>query len=103
MLSSPQSPLTRLSLLLTLLLLSGCGGGDELLIVPRRVTRKSIPSAGATIPAPRAVTTAPDDTLYLLDNAGRVLVFDRDGNSIRQWDMPESDVFYPEGICVLAG
>jgi len=102
MLTPPRAASTRLCLWLTLLLGTGCTGGDGLLIEPSRITRKSIPSAGATIPAPRAVTTAPDDTLYLLDNAGRVLVFDRDGNSIRQWDMPESDVGNPEGICVLA-
>lgn len=85
-----------------ILLACGCTDSTDGQFIPRQVLRKSIPSAGATIPAPRAVTTAPDDTLYLLDNAGRVLVFDKDGDPIRQWNMPESDVGNPEGICVLS-
>ncbi len=84
------------------LLACGCTDSTDGQFIPRQVLRKSIPSSGATIPAPRAVTTAPDDTLYLLDNAGRVLVFDKDGDPIRQWNMPESDVGNPEGICVLS-
>ncbi len=92
----------RLLLLLGLMQIVGCGHSNGLEFVPRQVFRKSIPSAGNTIPAPRAVTTSPDDTLYLLDNAGRVLVFDRKGDPIRQWNMPESDIGNPEGICVLA-
>lgn len=92
----------RLLVLLGLIQIVGCDHSSGLDFVPRRVFRKSIPSAGNTIPAPRAVTTSPDDTLYLLDNAGRVLVFDRNGDPIRQWNMPESDVGNPEGICVLA-
>ncbi len=84
------------------LLVCGCTDSTDGQFIPRQVLRKSIPSAGATIPAPRAVTTAPDDSLYLLDNAGRVLVFDKDGDPIRQWNMPESDVGNPEGICVLS-
>ncbi len=92
----------RLLLLLGLIQIVGCGHSNGLEFVPGRVFRKSIPSAGNTIPAPRAVTTSPDDTLYLLDNAGRVLVFNRNGDPIRQWNMPESDIGNPEGICVLA-
>ena len=92
----------RLLVLLGLMQIVGCDHSSGLEFVPRQVFRKSIPSAGKTIPAPRAVTTSPDDTLYLLDNAGRVLVFDHNGDPIRQWDMPESDVGNPEGICVLA-
>jgi len=92
----------RLLVLLGLMQIVGCDHSGGLEFVPRRVLRKSIPSAGNTIPAPRAVTTSPDDTLYLLDNAGRVLVFDHNGDPIRQWNMPESDVGNPEGICVLS-
>ena len=53
------------------------------------------------IPAPRAITTGPDDSIYVLDNAGRVLVFDREGKPTRQWNMPESKVGNPEGVCLL--
>jgi len=91
-----------LCLLVIPVITSGCNDTDNPQLIPRQVSRRSIPAAGATIPAPRAVTTAPDDTLYLLDNAGRVLVFDPNGKPVRQWDMPESDVGNPEGICVLS-
>ena len=98
----PGSMVARLTVAIAALLPVGCTDADNPQLVPRRVTRTSIPSAGSTIPAPRAVTTAPDDTLYLLDNAGRVLVFDRNGNPLRKWNMPESEVGNPEGICVLS-
>ena len=53
------------------------------------------------VPAPRSVNVGPDDELYVLDNAGRVLVYDANNELIRQWKMPESDVGKPEGVCFL--
>ena len=91
--------------LLVALLAAGCVGdanvsGEPELAVAR-VDTWPIPPAGATIPAPRAVTIGPDDTVYVLDNAGRILVFDADGTPRKQWSMPESEVGNPEGIRVL--
>jgi len=53
------------------------------------------------IPAPRGMTVSPDDEYLVLDNAGRVLVFDKNGDFERQWWMPEYSVGKAEGICVL--
>ena len=61
----------------------------------------AMPADGTKIPAPRAVHATADDELYVVDDAGRVLVFDFDGHLKRQWRMPESDVGNPEGICLL--
>jgi DNA-binding beta-propeller fold protein YncE len=60
-----------------------------------------MPPEGTKIPAPRACHITPQGELYVLDNAGRVLVFDADGNVLRQWFMPEYSVGKPEKICLL--
>lgn len=61
----------------------------------------SMPAAGARIPAPRALAFDSHGDLFVLDDAGRVLVFDSDGKLQRQWFMPEYDVGKPEGICLF--
>jgi DNA-binding beta-propeller fold protein YncE len=68
----------------------------------REVRHWSVPADGPRIPAPRAVTVGPADEVYVLDTAGRVLVYDRTGRLKRSWRMPESDVGKPEGVLVLA-
>ncbi|MFT4637588.1 MAG: sugar lactone lactonase YvrE [Verrucomicrobiales bacterium] len=39
--------------------------------------------------------------MIVLDDAGRVLVFDRDGKVLRRWSMPDVSVGRPEGVVVL--
>ncbi len=81
--------------------LSGCGGAtagsDQTLT---EVGYWMLPSEGIRIPAPRAVHAAGDD-LYILDNVGRVLVYDGEGELKKQWWMPEYSVGRPEKICLL--
>lgn len=94
----------RLCLLLMLLLggVSGCGtdpAGPPLDV--REVNYWPMPPDGPRLPAPRAMTVGPDHELYVIDNAGRVLVFDESGRLARQWHMPEYSVGNPEGICVF--
>jgi ABC-type multidrug transport system ATPase subunit len=89
-----------LALLLFCLLSAGCGSDAE---EPTGQFRHwPTPADGATIPAPRAMHVTDDDELYVLDDAGRVLVFDFDMNLKRQWRMPESSVGNPEGLCLLS-
>ncbi len=57
---------------------------------------------GINLPAPRSLTVSPDGELYVLDNAGRVLVYDDSGTLDRQWTMPEFEIGKPEGICILS-
>jgi DNA-binding beta-propeller fold protein YncE len=99
--TSTNSPPTLVGLVLVGLA-AGCGTDTGPAMLPSRIVSRSMPAAGPMIPAPRAVTTAADNTVYVLDNAGRVLVFDREGRPLRQWDMPESDVGNPEGVCLLS-
>lgn len=61
----------------------------------------SMPPEGALIPGPRSMTIGPGGDLYVLDNAGRVLVYDKSGKERRRWYMPHYSVGKAEGLCVL--
>ena len=58
-----------------------------------------IPPAGNKIPAPRSLTTGSDDKLIVLDDAGRVLLFDKNDKLIKSWWMPDYAIGRPEGVC----
>jgi DNA-binding beta-propeller fold protein YncE len=60
-----------------------------------------IPAAGRHLPAPRALYSDSDDTVYVLDDAGRVLIYAPNGTLEKHWYMPDYDVGRPEGICRL--
>jgi DNA-binding beta-propeller fold protein YncE len=81
--------------------LIGCGGAQEPALHVSAVRHWPLPPAGASIPAPRAVAVGPEGMVHVLDTAGRMLVYDAEGNMARQWTMPESEVGTAEGLCVL--
>jgi sugar lactone lactonase YvrE len=60
----------------------------------------TLPPEGHRLPAPRAVTATETGVTYVLDNAGRVLVLDEQGECLRWWWMPEFDVGKPERLLV---
>lgn len=81
------------------LTLAGCGSGavsPELYFSRLRVWK--IPSAERFLPAPRGLYSDDRNTVYVLDNAGRVLIYDSDGNLRKRWDMPDSRIGKPEGV-----
>ncbi|QDT37345.1 ATP-binding cassette domain-containing protein [Stratiformator vulcanicus] len=87
-----------------LLLAISCLGCDSETIrqIPISEERSFVlPPSGSLIPAPRAVAIGPNDERFVLDNAGRVLVFDSERELIRQWEMPDSEAGNPEGLCLL--
>ncbi|WP_198000583.1 ATP-binding cassette domain-containing protein [Gimesia fumaroli] len=90
-----------LMLFLCLVFGSGCLSDNAPELVFSQIKQWPVPSEGIMIPAPRSVNVGPNDELYVLDNAGRVLVYDSNNELIRQWKMPESDVGKPEGVCFL--
>jgi sugar lactone lactonase YvrE len=47
------------------------------------------------------MTVSPNDEYLVLDNVGRVLVFNENGDLQKSWWMPEYSVGRAEGICVL--
>ncbi|MCA9026512.1 MAG: ATP-binding cassette domain-containing protein [Planctomycetaceae bacterium] len=88
--------------LLMCLLWSGCQSSEAGPQLPVTGTRTlKMPADGSSVPAPRSLTVSDEGELYVLDNAGRVLVYDAQGELNRQWRMPEYDVGKPEGVCVL--
>lgn len=106
--SSAQTPKPRfraafallLALMLTLLL-PGCDQSVGAQLPIADIRHHVMPPEGPMIPAPRSLTIGQKGELIVLDNAGRVLVYDRDMKLKRQWFMPEVEVGKPEGVCVL--
>lgn len=92
--------LMKLLSLLLMLLFAGCDGSDPVLYV-KKETCWNMPPDGPRVPAPRGMTVSPDGEYLVLDNAGRLLVFDETGVLRRQWWMPDYSVGKPEGVCVL--
>jgi iron(III) transport system ATP-binding protein len=80
--------------------LSGCQGDSSPQLVVKRESNWMMPPDGPRVPAPRSMTVSGDEYL-VLDNAGRVLVFDQNGDLQRHWWMPEYSVGKAEGVCVL--
>jgi DNA-binding beta-propeller fold protein YncE len=90
------------TVLLVCLAWAGCGPSDAGPQLPVSSVRTiKMPADGSSVPAPRSLTVSPQGELYVLDTAGRVLVYTAEGALARQWRMPESDVGKPEGVCVL--
>lgn len=57
-----------------------------------------LPAEGASIPPPRAVHATDNGELYVLDKAGRVLVYNESEELLRQWWMPDYSIGKPEKI-----
>jgi ABC-type multidrug transport system ATPase subunit len=91
------------ALFLLCLSVAGCtsaaGGAGEAALVPSKILSWSMPADGVRIPTPRAVHVGLQQEIFVLDNAGRVLVYDAEGKLQRQWWMPDYSVGKPEKIC----
>jgi ABC-type thiamine transport system ATPase subunit/sugar lactone lactonase YvrE len=89
-----------LSLCMLALWLPGCFGNADAdpSIEVGQVDIWNIPNEGAKVPAPRGLHVAPGGDLMVLDDAGRMLVYDP-AHELRQkvW-MPEYSVGRPEGL-----
>lgn len=89
-------------LLCCLISITGCHKADSLNSLPvRGEDYWNVPPEAIKIPAPRGILAGPNEECFVLDNAGRVLVYGPDGKVARKWWMPEYSVGKPEGICVL--
>lgn len=66
-----------------------------------KIDRWVVPADGARIPAPRGLYSDSDDNVYVLDDAGRVLIYSADGKVQKSWHMPEYAAGRPEGIVRL--
>lgn len=79
----------------------GCADGGSNQLNVTSFSTWVLPSAGTRIPAPRAMYTDEDDIVYVLDDAGRVLLYSADGEVVNTWFMPEHKNGRPEGIVKL--
>jgi len=87
--------------MLAAVLLAGCGGKSGRELAVREWSAWSLPPDGARLPAPRRVVPGLGGEMLVLDDVGRVLVYDASGELKRQWRMPDSTIGRPEGACVL--
>ena len=92
--------LLKVLMMLCAILFAGCDRGESTLPV-KSENYWIIPPNGPRIPSPRGMTVSPAGEYLVLDNAGRLLVYDENGDLKRQWWMPEYSVGKPEGVCVL--
>jgi iron(III) transport system ATP-binding protein len=94
--------LLRLCMVLMLLLIAGCQHSSASPALPmQRFRTLALPVEGASIPAPRSLAVSAEGEVYVLDKAGRVLVYDSAGKFDRSWWMPDHEIGKPEGICIL--
>jgi ABC-type multidrug transport system ATPase subunit len=87
------------ALVLAALFLAGCGSASAEPQLSVRTTNSWMLLAEDTrIPTPRAIHVGLHEELFVIDNAGRVLVYDLAGNLLRRWWMPDYSVGKPEKI-----
>jgi len=87
-------------LLAGLLAVSGCFGtaeGDVQLPIVK-FDAWQMPNEEAKLPTPRGMFVAENGDLYVLDDAGRFLIYDRDHKLTRKTWMPEYSVGRAEGL-----
>ncbi len=91
----------RLAPLILAVTCSGCLSEAEPVLRFSSIDRWVVPADGSRIPAPRGLFSDENDTGYVLDDAGRVLIYSPDGNVQNSWHMPEYAAGRPEGIVRL--
>lgn len=83
--------------MLGLLVLAGCGdhpsGKDS-----EPATFGSIGLGPGCFSYPRGISVGADGVVAVVDKSARIQLFDADGQFIRMWSMPESDVGKPVGL-----
>lgn len=91
-----------LTLIALVFVMIGCGESNEPILPVSHIGYWHNPTVDNRLPAPRSVTVGPDDRVIVLDNAGRVLIYNTSGKLLRQWDMPTNEDGNPEGAAWLA-
>lgn len=87
--------------MLLLMMFAGCAEVDPDALPIAQFTSWKLPADGPRIPAPRALYADENDTVYMLDNAGRVLIYSAEGEVRQTWHMPETENGRPEGVVKL--
>ena len=106
-LPEPRAPITKLLLLnCFLVILSGCGEGSkqrETLLQSKLFRSVQIIGTRGTgvgeLNKPRSVAVDAQDNLYVVDMTGRVQKFSGSGKFLLSWQMPQTDLGKPKGMC----
>ena len=97
----PKGVKVIISLMLLFIFFS-CTPGDESTLEFSSVSSWNVPSSGQRLPGPRAVSPGLNNEVIVLDDAGRLLVYDESGKEIKRWPMPATDLGHPEGAAVFS-
>jgi len=93
--------LPRVAGLAFVLVVIGCATNNEPVLKFSKLDRWVVPADGARVPAPRGLFADEEDNVYVLDDAGRVLIYSSQGKVQKSWHMPEHEAGRPEGIVRL--
>jgi ABC-type multidrug transport system ATPase subunit len=91
----------KLLMCLLVFLLASCRPSEDRPLTFSRVDARPMRPEGPKVPVPRAVAVGKDDCLAVMDTAGRIGIFDKEGKFLREMRMPESKAGTPEGICFM--
>ncbi|QDT54156.1 Serine/threonine-protein kinase PknD [Caulifigura coniformis] len=96
----PSGPRRALLFAMGLITFTGCFGPGEgdVQLPTANIATWQIPNEESKIPTPRGLFTARNGDLYVLDDAGRFLIYDQDRKLVRKTYMPEYSVGRPEGL-----
>ena len=81
--------------------LSGCADVDPDALPISQFSAWELPADGPRIPAPRSLYADAQDNVYMLDDAGRVLIYSSTGEVRNVWHMPAHENGRPEGVVKL--
>jgi len=81
---------------------SGCKKTHEPSLLFDSESHWSMSADGSRIPGPRGVAVNDKGEIFVIDTAARISVLSADGDHLRQWRMPETEVGTPEDLTVLA-
>ncbi|MCM8540775.1 MAG: ATP-binding cassette domain-containing protein [Lentisphaeraceae bacterium] len=102
--TSPKVLAKGMKVIITLLLvlLYSCTPKSESTLTFSEVTSWNMPASGQKLPGPRAVSPGLNDQVIVMDDAGRLLLYDENGKELKRWNMPDTELGHPEGATVFA-
>jgi len=100
-LAAGQRVVIRVLTMLLMFTLIACNRSESVAMDAHDMHIWSVPPVSGTMPRPRHIEIDERDRVIVLDTAGRVLIYNDQGDVVRQWDMPTSEAGNPEGTCAL--
>ena len=92
----------KVTLSLLLMILFSCTPKNGNNLEFSNISSWNMPASGQKLPGPRAVSPGLNEQVIVMDDAGRLLLYDKDGKELKRWNMPETELGHPEGAAVFA-